>query len=79
MPQTTTPTPSRVPLNFRFVGFEEHGRTIMLNVNQIVALEDITEGTKPRLEVYLVGDAKDQPRYVLSVTLEEFFKRCKLL
>ncbi|HLU50493.1 MAG TPA: hypothetical protein VK116_20490 [Planctomycetota bacterium] len=67
------------PLNVRFVGFEERGRTIMINIMHVASLEDVSQGKKPRLEVYLVGDPKDQPRYVLPMTLKEFFQHCRLL
>lgn len=78
MAETTAGAALRA-LNVRFVGFEERGRKVMINVTQIASLEDVSQGKKPRLEVFLVGDSKDDPRYVLPLTLKEFFQQCRLL
>ena len=68
----------RTQMNFKFVGFEEQGRTVMINLAQIIALENTSQGKKPRLEVFMMGDGRE-PRYTLNLTIKEFFENCKLL
>ena len=75
----STQTAAR-PMNiFKFVGFEEQGKTVMINLHHVVSLEDTSQGKKPRLEVFLVGDAPGAPRYTLALTIKEFFEHCRLL
>ncbi|MEM7231852.1 MAG: hypothetical protein AAF517_06750 [Planctomycetota bacterium] len=72
-------TTTASPASYKFVGFEENDRTIMINVNQIVSLEDTSQGKKPRLEIFMVGDDKADPRYTLALTIREFFEKCRLI
>ena len=74
-----TQAATRPSLNTKFVGFEEHGKTIMINLSHIVSLEDTSQSKKSRLEVFLVGDPPEKPRYVLPLTIREFFEKCKLI
>ena len=66
-------------MSFKFVGFEEQNRTVMINLHQVASLEDTSQGKKPRLEVFMVGDSAGEPRYTLPMTIKEFFERCNLL